>query len=75
MTSTEEDTFRLLKRIPFEEMDALYTEVFSSGKWVSYVGGLDTLTDKIFRENSWTRNEYHNESLRRLECQLKKIPF
>ena len=75
MTPTEMDTLRLLKRVSFEEMDSIYTELFASGRWVSSPGGLDKLTDELFKENFWTRDEYHNESLRRLECQLKMILF
>jgi len=46
---TEEDTFKKLKRIPFEEMKKL---------WVRREVEVGTSFNEFFQKYGWTRNEF-----------------
>lgn len=54
---TEDDTFRRLKRIPFERMRG----IIGKAKLSIILGHPGIDIDKIYAENGWTRDEYNRE--------------
>jgi hypothetical protein len=56
----QDDTFRRLKRIPFDEMMRLVIE-FNSG--IKPLGAMDfsQAVDSLFSNNCWTSDEYSME--------------
>ena len=64
---TEEDTFRALRRISFEEMMALRTNFWAEWMIADYNKrmSLSYKSDVMFVENGWTDREYTDEFDRR----------
>lgn len=61
--SSEEDTFRLLKKVPFGELDYLYGEYLWNNKELANAAYSDSKTykkliDVFFSTHGWTRQEY-----------------
>lgn len=59
----EEDTFKALKRIPFEEMEGILVE-----SWRNFGGdrkGLDKMYREKCKEHHWTLEDFNKENIRR----------
>lgn len=67
---TEDDTFRRLKRIPFEKM-----RIISGKAKLSIALGHPCIDlDKIYAENGWTRDEYNTEMEKTIDLSETKRP-
>jgi len=59
---TLDETFRILKRIPFEEMRHIY---ISDPHAALYSENQTKYTDELLMKHGWTRNEFIKERLKK----------
>lgn len=56
---TEDDTFNVLKKITYNDINRIYIDIFRNSRHLSIPAMMDKI-DFEFKKVGWTRDEYYN---------------